>query len=153
VLVVNDDDGASELLSRVLATASYVVDAALSHDEAMRALSGEEKPDCILLDLATGGIGQNLKLLDAVRNHVDGTVATARVLLVAHQTNNRLFSWQAGIDGFLLRPFHADELLREVAEVLGRPDDEREQHRRQQLDAASSQGRTVEARPWDTQRF
>jgi hypothetical protein len=52
-----------------------------------------------------------------------------------------------------LRPFHSDELLRDVAEVLARPDDERERHRRRELDAASGVGRTVEARPWDTQRF
>ena len=152
VLVVNDEDGASELLGRILDRAGYAVGTAGSHDDALVAL-GREKPDCVVLDLATGGIGQNLKLLDAVRTHIDESVARARVVLVAHQSNNRLFSWQAGIDAFLLRPFHADELLRDVAEVLARPDEEREKHRRRELDAASGAGRTVEARPWDTQRF
>ena len=152
LLVVNDEDGASELLRRILDRAGYAVSTAGSHDDALVAL-GQVKPDCVVLDLATGGIGQNLKLLDAVRTHIDEGVAHARVVLVAHQSNNRMFSWQAGIDAFLLRPFHADELVRDVAEVLARPDDEREQHRRRELDAASGTGRTVEPRAWDTQRF
>jgi DNA-binding response OmpR family regulator len=152
ILVVNDEDGASELLGRILERAGYLVRIAASHDDALVAL-GHEPPECVVLDLATGGIGQNLKLLDAVRTHIHENVARARVVLVAHQSNNRLFSWQAGIDAFLLRPFHADELERVVAEVLARPDDEREQHRRRELDAASGAGRTVEPVPWNTQRF
>ena len=152
VLVVNDEDGASELLSRLLSRAGYGVATAASHDAALVSM-GSDPPQCILLDLATGGIGQNLKLLDAIRTHIDDRVANARVVLVTHQTNNRMFSWQAGIDAFLLRPFHGDELLHEVAEVLARPEDERERHRRRELDAASGTGRVVEARPVDTQRF
>jgi DNA-binding response OmpR family regulator len=152
VLIVNDEDGASELISRLLSGAGYDVDRADTHDSAIVALNAGHA-DVVLLDLATGGIGQNLKLLDAVRGHPDERIANARVVLVAHQTNNRLFSWQAGIDSFLLRPFHADELLLSVADVLARPDDERSRHRSRELDAASNEGRTIEARPWETRRF
>lgn len=152
VLVVNDEDGAIELLSRLLGRAGYVVDRATSNDEALAALA-ERRPDCVVLDLSTGGIGQNLKLLDSIRSHADEKVANSRVVLVAHQSTNKMFSWQAGIDAFLLRPFHADELLSDVAEVLARPQEERARHRRRELDAASSEGRTIEVRAWDTQRF
>ena len=151
VLVVNDEEGL-ELLCRLLSRAGYEVDRATTHDETLGRLS-EFRPHCVVLDLSTGGIGQNLKLLDSIRGHNDEMVAAARVVLVAHQSNNRLFSWQAGIDAFLLRPFHADELLHDVAEALARPDEERARHRRRELDAAQSDGRTISVRAWETQRF
>lgn len=152
VLVVNDEEGAIELLSRLLARAGYAVDRATSNDDALAVLA-ERRPDCVVLDLSTGGIGQNLKLLDSIRSHADQKVANARVVLVAHQSSNKMFSWQAGIDAFLLRPFHAEDLLRHVDDVLARPEEDRVRHRRRELDAASSEGRTIEVRVWDTQRF
>jgi DNA-binding response OmpR family regulator len=152
VLVVNDEEGAIELLCRLLARAGYEVARATHYEETLGQLA-DFRPDCVVLDLATGGIGQNLKLLDSIRGNVDERVSSARVVLVAHQSTNRMFSWQAGIDAFLLRPFHADDLLRDVAEALSRPDEERSRHRRRQLDAAQSEGRTIEPRAWETQRF
>jgi DNA-binding response OmpR family regulator len=59
-----------------------------------------------------------------------------------------MFSWQAGIDAFIVRPFHASELLGQVAEVLSRSDDERARHRRRELDAASAEGRAGHAEPY-----
>ena len=152
VLVVNDEEGAIELLARVLTRAGHDVARATHYDETLSVLA-DFRPDCVVLDLATGGIGQNLKLLDSIRSHVDDKVAHSRVVLVAHQSSNRMFSWQAGIDGFLLRPFHADDLVASVAEVLGRPDEERARHRRRELDAAQSEGRTIEVKAWETRRF
>ena len=152
VLVVNDDEGAIELLIRLLERAGYQVAPATHYEESLVQLT-EFRPDCVVLDLATGGIGQNLKLLDAIRSHADDKVSTARVVLVAHHSSNRLFSWQAGIDGFLLRPFHADELTAILNDVLSRPDEERARHRRRELDAAQSEGRTIEVKAWETQRF
>lgn len=152
VLVVNDDHGACELLCRVLQRGGFTVDRAADHLGAISLLSSTPA-DCIVLDLATGGVGTNLKLLDAIRSHHEPTVSGARVVLVAKQTNNRMFSWQAGVDAFLVRPFHADDLVREVTEVLQRPEDDRARHRRRQLSEAQSEGRTMEAPPWDTQRF
>ena len=152
VLVVNDDQGAIELLARLLISADYEVERALTYDEALVKLT-DAQPDCVVLDLSTGGIGENLKLLDSIRGHVEEKVATTRVVLVTHQSSNRMFSWQAGIDAFLLRPFHANELLHLVNEVLERPEEERVRHRRRELDAAQSAGRTIDVRAWETQRF
>ena len=116
-------------------------------DQALGHLS-VAKFDCVVLDLSTGGIGANLKLLDTIRSSLQSTVSGVRVVLVAQQTSNRMFSWQAGIDAFLVRPFHADELIAQVSEVLSRPDNERARHRRRELDAASAEGRTGVALPW-----
>jgi hypothetical protein len=51
-----------------------------------------------------------------------------------------MFSWQAGIDEFLPRPFHADQLITAVTEALGRPDSDRRHHRRRMLDASRTGG-------------
>jgi DNA-binding response OmpR family regulator len=147
ILVVNDDQGACELLCRLLVIAGHEVQRAHNSDQALGQLS-VGRVDCVVLDLATGGIGQNLKLLDTIRSSMTANIAKVRVVLVAQQTSNRMFSWQAGIDAFVVRPFHANELLAQVAEVLSRPDTERARHRRRELDAASAEGRSGHAQPW-----
>ena len=139
ILVVNDDPGACELLVRLLTRAGHDVERAANHDQAMGRLS-VGRIDCVVLDLATGGIGQNLKLLDLIRSSVTKSISSVRVVLVAQQSSNRMFSWEAGIDAFIARPFHADELLEQINEVLSRPEAERERHRRRELDAASAEG-------------
>src|SRR3954454_12806681 len=146
LLVVNDDDNACELLCRLLASAGHRVQRALNADQALSQLN-LRGIDCVILDLTTGGIGQNLRLLDTIRQSMNPDVAKVRVVLVAQQTSNRMFSWQAEIDAFVVRPFHINELLTQVAEVLARPDTERARHRRRELDAASAEGRTGHAEP------
>ena len=148
ILVVNDDEHACELLCRLLVNAGHSVQRAHNGEQALGQLS-VGRVDCVVLDLATGGIGQNLKLLDTIRSAMTSSVSGVRVVLVAQQTSNRMFSWQAGIDAFIVRPFHANELLGQIAEVLTRSDDERARHRRRELDAASAEGRTGHAEPYD----
>jgi DNA-binding response OmpR family regulator len=152
VLIVNDDHSGGELERRLLTCAGYMTEVAAQHLEAVSRL-GVFRPHCVLLDLSEGGVGQNLKLLDTIRSHDDIDIADMRVVLVAHRVANQLFSWEAGIDGFLARPFHADDLLGQVGEVLTRPHEERARHRRRQLAAARKTGRSVDVRAWDTQRF
>ena len=148
ILVVNDDEDACELLCRILLNAGHSVQRAHNSEQALGQLR-VGRIDCVVLDLATGGIGQNLKLLDTIRSSVTNSVSGVRVVLVAQQTSNRMFSWQAGIDAFIVRPFHANELLGQIAEVLVRSNDERARHRRRELDAASAEVRTGHAEPYD----
>jgi two-component system, OmpR family, response regulator len=153
VMVVNDDDDASELLGRLLVRAGYEVNAASDQNAAVAELTFAPT-DCVVLDLGAGGIGANLKLLDSIRSHDDPAVANTRVVLIANQGHNRMFSWQAGIDAFLVRPFHSEQLVRDVRDVLARTDEERPKYRRRQLDAAKASGRTAgTTEPWETQRF
>ena len=140
VLIVNDEEGGLELLSRIVERAGYDVGRAGSAEQAMAEVH-RGHPDCTVLDLTASGIGGNLTLLDHIRSSRDTVVSHTRVVLVAQQSTNRMFSWQAGIDAFLVRPFHADELLRDIADSLARPDEDRSKHRRRELEAAKSQGR------------
>jgi DNA-binding NtrC family response regulator len=143
VLVVHDDPDGCELLVRILAVAGHEVQRAHDFGEMSDRLVERPAPHCVVLDINTGGIGGNLKLLDAVRGHRDPEVAAAQVVLVATTASSAMFSWQAGIDGFVLRPFHADELIGAVADALERPEDDRRQHRRRMLDQTRAGGRRL----------
>lgn len=134
ILLVNDDADAGEMLARFVDAHGYRVATATSEAAAMGRLQSE-LPRAVVLDLASGGVGSNLKLLDRIRSHDDRRVANARVVLCAASDRNRPFSFQSGADSFLARPFHLDDLLAQLADVLDRPHDDRARHRRDQLAA------------------
>ena len=60
-------------------------------------------------------------------------------LVCAHSRGEQGEAWITGTDGYLVHPFEADELVAEVAAVVGRPDDERD-------DAPPAPGRPVDPR-------
>ena len=138
VLVVNDEPDACELLVRILraAPARYEVDRAGDQISLTERLVADPPVDCVVVDVTTGGIGGGLKLLDAVRNSLDPHIAALPVVLVAPSTSSAMFSWQAGVDELLVRPFHARDLVAAVGAAINRSEDERPRHRRRALDAA-----------------
>jgi len=138
VLVVHDDPDGCELLVRILDRAGHITDRAHDFLEMTEKLLDPRPASCVVLDVAVGGIGGNLKLLDAIRGHHDPVVAGMRVVLVSATASNAIFSWQAGIDEFVVRPFHADQLVEAVASAIARSDAERPRYRRQRLDAVGA---------------
>lgn len=132
VLIVNDDPAACKMLVRMVATKGYRTIGATSSDEATGRIAAE-LPRCIVLDLDAGGVGTSLKVLDTVRSHDDPRVNTARVVLCAASPKNRAFSFQSGADSFLVRPFHLEELVAQIADVLARAHEDRARHRRDEL--------------------
>jgi len=133
VLIVNDDDDACEMLVRMIGARGFRTVGATSPDAAGGLLLAE-LPRCIVLDLEAGGIGTSLKVLDHVRSHSDKRVSSTRVVLCATNPKNRSFSYQSGADSFVLRPFHIDDLVGQIEDVLGRADKDRARHRRDELD-------------------
>lgn len=129
VLVVNDDHDGAELLVRLLGHAGYRATPAYDDVDAMGQVH-DLLPRCVVLDMTRGGVGSSLKVLDSIRSHADPRIHRMRVLLCAASAKNRSFSYQSGADAFLVRPFHIDDLLALVAEVMERPDKERAEHRR-----------------------
>ena len=138
VLVVHDEPDGCELLVRVLDRAGHETDRAHDFLDMSDKLLVPRPAECVVLDVAEGGIGGNLKLLDAIRGHHEPVVASMRVVLVSATASNAIFSWQAGIDEFVVRPFHADQLVDAVASAIGRADEERPRYRRQRLDAVGA---------------
>jgi DNA-binding response OmpR family regulator len=138
VLVVHDEPDGCELLVRLLDRAGHETDRASDFLEMSDKLLVPRPADCVVLDVAEGGIGGNLKLLDAIRGHHEPVVAAMRVVLVSATASNAIFSWQAGIDEFVVRPFHADQLVDAVGSAIRRLDEERPRYRRRRLDAVGA---------------
>ena len=132
VLIVNDERDACELLVRFLGHAGFRTSGAHSDVEAISAIHGQ-LPRCVVLDMTTGGVGSSLKILDQIRTSDDRRISTARVVLCASSPKNRSFSFQSGADAFVVRPFHLDDLIDHVTDVIDRPHDERAKHRRDEL--------------------
>ena len=140
ILVVNDEPDACELLVRVLRSAPerYEVERAGDQLTLTERLAADHSVDAVVVDVTSGGIGGGLKVLDAVRGSLDPHIANLPVVLVAPSQSSAMFSWQAGVDELLVRPFHARDLLGAVATAMARADEERPKHRRQQLEAAKT---------------
>ena len=134
VLLAGDVADANELLSRFLSLRGYRVSVADSVDSGLAAVV-DERPRVAVVDLSSRGVGSSLKLLESIRSHDDEVVRRTRVVVVARSLANRTFSIQAGADGFLLRPYHADELVELIETVLGVPEDQLPVHRRQMIDS------------------
>ena len=134
VLVAGDLAEANELLARLLGSHGYRTVTAGSVDGGV-ARAVEELPRVAVIDLSARGIGSSLQLLDAIRSNDDERVRRIRTIIVARSRSNRIFSFQSGADGFLLRPFHANDLLAMIEQVTAVPEDELPVHRRRMIDA------------------
>jgi DNA-binding response OmpR family regulator len=139
LVVVSDDKDACELMARLLEREGHEVDRLFSESSVLPALL--EQPREAVLVSFSGGSSTNLKLVDSVRNHTDAAVKETPIVLVTIDEKNRVYSWQSGVDGFLVRPFHANELVRTMAETLARAPDERASHRRAELKKAQTPDR------------
>jgi DNA-binding response OmpR family regulator len=145
ILVVDDDDDCSELLKRVLERATYQVERTASHDDAVQHVRGTDEPfSAVIIDFKGGGTSSSLKLLDALRHLGNPDRADTPAMIVTSADTNRVFAWQSGTDGFLVRPFHEREFVEAVHAMIERTADERETHRREMMRAArSAQARRV----------
>jgi DNA-binding response OmpR family regulator len=132
VLIVNDEQDACELLVRLVGHAGFSTFGAHSDLEATTIVH-EQLPRCVVLDMTTGGVGSSLKILDELRSSEDRRISTTRVVLCASSPKNRSFSFQSGADAFVVRPFHLQDLVDHINDVLDRPQDERARHRREEL--------------------
>lgn len=132
VVVVNDDQDACELLVRFLGHAGFLTVGAHSTDDATAAVH-EHLPRAVVLDMTSGGIGASLRILDLIRSHDDHRVSTTRAILCGSSRRNRAFSFQSGADGFVVRPFHLQDLVDELNGALTRPYEALARHRRDEL--------------------
>ncbi len=107
VLLAEDDDTMVGLLTTLLRMDGYDV-RALDADEDVAAVVQRDRPDVLLLDLHLAG--QNgLDVLDSIRQK-DGR-HRVRVIMISG-LNVRDESLRHGADGFLLKPFMPDDLMR-----------------------------------------
>jgi DNA-binding response OmpR family regulator len=132
--VVDDNTEACELIARIIESAGWTATRSFSQDDALDRLGTGDPPfKAVIADFHSGGTGASLELLDAIRR--DRDVSEVPVLLLTQSDTNRMYAWESGADAFLVRPFHADDLINEIYAVLTRSTDERDAWREEQLAA------------------
>jgi len=136
VLVVDDDPDACELIARIVERHDMEAVRAFNHGEAMTNLLGAINAfRAVIIDFSHGGPSASVALLEDIRS--SDAVTDLAVIILTRLDQNRVFAWQAGVDAFLVRPIHADELLAELDAALERTPDQRAAHRDAALEAAS----------------
>ncbi|QXC59920.1 hypothetical protein KSP35_16275 [Aquihabitans sp. G128] len=124
ILVANPDEAVREVVARVVETVGL---------DAVRLAPDADLADAVVHSGATGAVldlgPDNLAALEALRARTEPGATGARVVVIGTGPANGRLAWQAGADGFLVRPFHARELQAALTEALARPDADRAAHR------------------------
>jgi len=55
-------------------------------------------------------------------------------VLIIDSPRQQMFSWQAGADEIILRPYHADGVITAAEKAINRANDERPQYRRRMIE-------------------
>ena len=129
VLLVCDDPDAGELLTRLLSADGHDVHRVETAEGAVRHLLATPRQAAVL---SLSGPTASRQLLDKIRSHPNAPVNEVAVIVLADEVGDGPVVWEQGADGFLARPFHAEQLTAEVQAALDRPFAEREAHREAQ---------------------
>jgi DNA-binding response OmpR family regulator len=131
VLVLNEDRDACELIARLVESVGLTAERSFDLT-GVAALLEDGQYAGVVVDSLGAGIAAAFKVLDDVRNASAGVRNTPVIILAATDTN-RLFAFQSGVDGYVVRPVHGDEFLDTLRLVLARSLEERIEYRRAQL--------------------
>jgi DNA-binding response OmpR family regulator len=133
VLVVADDREAGELLSRLVDQAGWRSNLAFSIDVAVEELADASPAYVgIVVDMAADAGAGNLEMLQRTRA-VPGAPGATPVVICSWRDDIRGQAWTSGTDGFLTRPFRADDLIEQLRAAIERPAAERDAHRQYQI--------------------
>ena len=117
ILVVEDNPLNLKLVRDVLEFAGYLVTAAQSGEEGLRAASAET-PDLVLMDLQLPGIDGVETLQRLRRDTLAATVPVVAVTAFA-MAEDRQRASLAGFDGYLEKPISVRDLPRQIEMFLG----------------------------------
>jgi two-component system response regulator MprA len=116
ILIVDDDPGIAESLSRALRREGYEIAVAVDGEAALEAVV-DRAPDAIVLDVSMPKLdGLSVcRRLRAEGNRVPVLVLTARQSL-----GDRVAGLDAGADDYVVKPFALEELLARLRALLRR---------------------------------
>ena len=124
ILVVNDDHDSCELIARLVESAGWKAQRCFDPDDAAKSLDrAMANFTAVVIDLSTGLTG-GIEVLDAARRQPSPR-GSVPVMLLSSRLEETRVAWEAGADGVMIRPFHANEFLDELRSMLARTPDER----------------------------
>lgn len=144
LLVVDDNADAGRVIAKLLRNAGYEVAELHDQQTTMSMLSAESGPiDGVVASFTTAGTSAGLRLLDAIRNHVEPRVNHLKFLLVSDNPRQQLFGIQAGADALIVRPYPSIDLVEATTDMVNRSDEDRIDHRRAMIAELRSEDRRV----------
>jgi len=116
ILIADDELNIRSLVSRML-DKDYIVIEATNGEEAID-IAKRQEPDLILMDLMMPKVDGYTACSSIKTDQATKGIPVVMLTGVVHEFNKR-FAREMGADGYLSKPFSADELRRQVKQVLG----------------------------------
>lgn len=130
VLVVNDDANSGELIARLVDASGW--QAARAYDVSMAVSLVRDQPMAgVIVDLSEG-LGAAVEAVREIRASGEAG-ATVPIIVLTSTGGDEATAWRAGADGFLARPFHANDFLQQLDIIIGRSPEERDEHRQHMI--------------------
>jgi excisionase family DNA binding protein len=115
VLVVDDEPGVRELLTRTLALAEYDVEVSADGRNALDRMR-QESYDLLIADLRMPGLDGFTVIREARRRQADLPV----IIITGHSSESAAIeAVNLGVPGYLTKPFRARQVLDAAARILG----------------------------------
>ncbi|WP_295443101.1 response regulator [uncultured Thiodictyon sp.] len=117
LLVVDDSATERDHLREVLVKAGHTVVTAVS-GQAVVALAQSERPDLIFMDIVMEGV-DGYHATRALRE--DPTTMHIPVVVVSskNQKADKMWAQLQGAKGYIVKPYAAEEILKQIAHLLG----------------------------------
>ena len=116
ILIADDELNIRSLVSRML-DKDYIVIEATNGEEAID-IAKRQEPDLILMDLIMPKMDGYTACFSIKTDQATKEIPVVMLTGVGHEFNKK-FAQEMGADGYITKPFSADELLRQVKRVLG----------------------------------
>ncbi len=116
ILIADDEPNIRSLVSRMLGK-DYIVIEATNGEEAID-IAKRQEPDLILMDLMMPKMDGYTACSSIKTDQATKGIPVVMLTGVTHELN-KSFAREMGADGYLSKPFSADELLHQVKQVLG----------------------------------
>ena len=114
ILVVDDERPVREVVTLILERAGYEGVRAADGREAIE-LAAKEKPQLIILDMRMPGL-HGIDTCRALRSREE--TRRIPILVLTGYVENEREALDAGVDGFLMKPFRPEELMVQVKALL-----------------------------------
>lgn len=123
LLVVDDEEDTTDLLSYQLESAGFAVRAVNEPRKVLDTVR-EYQPDLMLLDIMMPGLS-GIQILNTIKNDSDIRRLPVIFLTAKGDTEDRIRGFETGVDDYIAKPFNTKELVLRVRAVLKRANAER----------------------------